>query len=328
VGIGIFVPRSSNQLIRTSLTIPRGPGLHDDWAFSVKEETNAYRVGPAIAWRVSPTFRMGASMLLLYESQVATVQFAGGTRDDVTGTSSQFGVTSLLSKSKQIGAAVGWGFQWDLAPLRLGFSIVSPAVQFNSSSLTTSIVAGAEPAGGTTAASFASGEEETSSMALRTMAPLRARFGIAHPIGGGYVSLDADVQGPLDNDEQSIHRGSVVNVRLGARLPVARALSVGGGLFTDRSADRDPQAFGDARIQFYGAAVGVEFGSTLDVREARRTRALTFSTTVALRYAHGSGQLGALAVEPLTPTSAPPTTHLTNIQVDEVTLYLGSGLSF
>jgi hypothetical protein len=108
---------------------------------------------------------------------------------------------------------------------------------------------------------------------------------------------------------------------VGGILRLSERLRVGAGFFTDRAPDRE----GSARpVDFYGGTAGVEWGTLHLLRDQRRDR-LTFSTSLSVRYAFGSGTVSAVQVTPGTLESAASSSLL---EVHELAIYLGSTFRF
>jgi hypothetical protein len=99
----------------------------------------------------------------------------------------------------------------------------------------------------------------------------------------------------------------------------------GAGLFTDRGAD--PKTVnGAGPIHFYGGTLGVQYSNVRKLDASEHYQKLTFSTTLATRYAHGFGKLESDYID--TEHDYVVSNPAVDINVDEVSLHIGSALFF
>lgn len=171
-------------------------------------------------------------------------------------------------------------------------------------------------------------DQSESHVELGLYAPVRIRFGGALTLARATIALEGDLQHRLRDGPLSVDRERVWNLRAGVRVPVSERLNLGGGLFTDRSPDRADQ-LGAGKIDFYGATLGGEYANVRwlagEGAAAGQRSAITFSSTLALRYAYGHGKaLGSRLAMPSYEVSE----VATDIDVHELTLHIGSGLYF
>ena len=117
--------------------------------------------------------------------------------------------------------------------------------------------------------------------AVAWTSPARFRAGVAYRLDEGWLSVDGDVSTPLVM-EYAEDREWNYNLRAGGVLPLSPHLQVGAGVFTDRSPSRETP------VDFYGATAGIRIGEDHVVEG---TRQLTFATTLAGRYAYGTGEM-------------------------------------
>jgi hypothetical protein len=211
-----------------------------------------------------------------------------------------------------------------LSWLRVGLSVESPGVYFYRSTRTTGVESQAIDEGRLEAESS---DETLTKLTLRPYAPVRARLGAALTLPSATLSAEVDVQSPIDDDTVDVHRKASWNARAGARIRLSERYRFGAGLFTDRDPDRVYN--GTGAIHFYGGTAGIQYENVrwlaTEDRAGEPRSGLTFSTTVAVRYAYGSGKFGGLYYgEPdWTQTIRP-----TNVSIHELTLHIGSGLYF
>ena len=131
------------------------------------------------------------------------------------------------------------------------------------------------------------------------------------------VRVAAPAPEPLPDDEYADDRDWNYNVRAGGVLPVTDNIEVGAGVFTDRSPHRNTP------VDFYGGTVGIRVGQDHAVDGARQ---LTFATTLAGRYAYGSGEMQGARV----PTEAVDDWGPTSVRVryHEMSLVIGGTVYF
>ena len=79
-------------------------------------------------------------------------------------------------------------------------------------------------------------------------------------------------------------------------MAVSDSFSLGAGAFTDRSPQPAPSSLGEMKIDYYGVSTGAQIRSEHGLKDD--TGHVVFSTTVALRYARGTGDVGGLLFDP------------------------------
>lgn len=129
--------------------------------------------------------------------------------------------------------------------------------------------------------------------------PMRLMLGAGLLLGGVRVGVGFDYSPALEaldvrqpgatDPEYLVRRTSVWNLRAGALVPASDTIAIGFGLFTDRSARPTPQSFGEFRVDYYGGTFGLRIDTPVGLAEDEEAETLVFRTTLALRYAYGSG---------------------------------------
>ena len=314
LGAGVFVPSHTDYTLRASYTTRSG----SQWVNNETVLDDDTHAGVGLGIEITPTLRLGASLFGIYQSSSGSLQFIGGTDSATTGDS--FESISSIHSFRAVSLQAGVGVQWaPIASLRVGLAIRSPAVEIYEGADVTEV---RTSAGAMTPASFTPATSSSGAFGLGVTAPLKVRAGVAWVGERASVSIDADVAPalrPANDDPRSFNW----NVRVGGRFRLRELFTLGAGLFTDRSPYRDAQVSGERRLDFYGATVGVEFGNALTVVNAPAPR-ITFTTTLALRYAYGSGEVDAMQVDAMnriSVVSSPITVH-------EIGVNVGSGLRF
>ncbi len=86
------------------------------------------------------------------------------------------------------------------------------------------------------------------------------------------------------------------NARLGAQLPVSDTLTLGAGVFSDRSAERLGEESDGRDLDYYGVSIAAQLDTVYGVvsrqgEQLEAPRSLVFRTTMALSYLQGIGKL-------------------------------------
>lgn len=271
---GVFLPRASDMIFRADLERETGAR----WQVATRYEHSDYNYVLAMATKLHPSLRVGGSLIGVYMASVESLQVGGGLEAGPGFTYARLKDLSLY------GIAVGGGVQWDvLENVVIGASARTPTFAPLRSVDSSELAMASDENGDTTLRS------ETSSQTLWGAAwtsPARFRLGVAYRLARGWLSVDGDVATPLVI-EYADDRDWNYNVRAGGVLPVTDNVEVGAGVFTDRSAHRQTP------VDFYGGTVGVRVGQDHAVDGARQ---LTFATTLAGRYAYGTGEMQGASV--------------------------------
>ena len=135
-----------------------------------------------------------------------------------------------------------------------------------------------------------SSQETKESWLFQARQPPRFTLSIGRDIGDGWIAVEGDLEPGLTNEELEIRRDANWNVRIGGRLPVSDSVSVGAGAFTDRSPQPTPSSLGEMRIDYVGLSTGAQLRSAHGLSEGEGE--VVFSTTIAIRYARGTGNVG------------------------------------
>ncbi len=328
VGLGLFTTEEDITNF-TAAVDARDPTMNLDVSGALTGTVIRYHAGPSIGWQVSPRVRIGMSVFGVYEDLhqfrklFANAQMNGA----YTSTFLQRLVDSTTSR---LGAEIVGGVQLDPgAGWLLGFTFRSPRLIFSESAATDNSTALISKGPGVPPVTF-SAVDHTALYAEGTgfTRPPRFTGGAARSIGPVDVSAEGELVprnvGPVD-------QRAVVNVRGGALWHAAERTQLGVGVFTDRSTAGPPVAFPDYRVDYYGLSLGWKRLNTLHLR-GEAASSLTFSTTIALRYALGFGQSTRIRFDfrdaPTNGTVARVDGELVDILYHELSLYLGTGFEF
>jgi len=268
--VGIFLPRASDMIFRAELEGDAGAR----WQVATRYEHSDYNYTLSAATKLHPSVRVGGSLIGVYMASVESLQVGGGLEDGPGFTYSRLKDLSLY------GIAIGAGVQWDaMKNLVIGASARTPTLAPLRSVDNTELAMVSDQNGDTSL------QSENSTQTLWGAAwtsPARFRLGAAYRFDvGGWLSVDGDVATPLVV-EYADDREWNYNVRVGGVYPVTENIELGAGVFTDRSAQRA------SPVDFYGGTAGIRIGQDHAVDGQRQ---LTFATTLAARYAYGTGEM-------------------------------------
>jgi hypothetical protein len=324
--LGIFVTRAQDLSLQAQLTEQTDSGP-TQWLLALSDTITIYHAGAAVGWAVLPEFRVGLSVLGVYAREELSFNLSGG-NTAMDSLSDGFMTQTALANAAIFGFRIGGGFQWDVLPsLHLGFSVLSPSYQVGQQvSASSSVGAYVSTPQGSIGA-FVPYAEDRIEAAFQLFAPPRLRMGIAFGDKINWISLDADLQPSLQNADDEVDRHLLVNARLGGRIEIVPGISMGAGLFTDFSPTSTPKEFGDTNITFLGGTLGLEYESAHQLAE-REGESLTFSTTLAVRYAYGWGDVGGLQVPTFRPGDYEVTMPVVDVSIHEIGVHLGSALFF
>lgn len=330
LGLGLFASQLYDFTLRSSFDVTE-PSV--DLRFRLQtvssSEIARYHLAGGLGLQLSQKLSLGVALFGDY------ADFAQSQRQSADGSASGSllfaQVSSAVVQQKVLGFHLRAGATYQPLPeLAIALSVESPSVYFYRSSRVTSyasetdlLAEGADPV-------LVSNplDDSQTHVELGLFAPVRVRLGGGLRLGRALVSLEADVQSKLRDRPLEVDREFVFNVRAGGTLAVGEHMRLGLGLFTDRASDRK-DATGAGQIDYYGATVGAEYQNVRwlasDEPQPSKRSGLTFATTVALRYAYGTGKFPGVR---LRMPSFDAENVATDIDVHELTLHIGSGVYF
>jgi hypothetical protein len=305
-------------------SVPSGGSYTYAQRYTVQQKGSAYHLGPAVGYRVSPTLNVGASLFLVYEqSRAFSELFSDLSSDQPTGPRTAL-VSQRSSSSSTFSTQGVIGVQWKPDPeWQIGVVLRSPILlllySFHSDSLDSYTVDGS-------LAPVETAKDATSGLLFSSRAPPRLHFGVARFFSWGWVSLEGNVSPPKAATDLLQGQRTVWNARLGARWNLSETTSVGAGIFTDLTPGRTVDRFAEGRIDYYGASAGVELRRPFALRDGGEDGKVVVATTLALRYGLGAGSASRLVLD--TVANALVDSPSGRARVNELELYIGSGLSF
>lgn len=334
MGVGIYVTerdtRTSSNTDRTF--VPRGTdGLTYDanvrQHLSASSERAKYQAGPAIGWRLTPTFRLGASVFATYAktSSVDAYEVDIEPRGGGAGKS-----TFVLSHGNEtvteVGLVANVGLQWDVAPSwHLGMTLRTPELRIHQSSNGDLVSAqgSASPGSAPQASLAVFPAPDVGTAGVR--APPRIVIGASHELAHGILlSAEGDLQPAVRSSATNISTRTVVNARLGARIPISNEFVVGVGAFTDRDQRAESADFTSERIDRFGGTAGCTLLTPFALAGGHGDT-LVLATTVSLRYAAGVGEVSGLDLDLL---AGGAQARSVRVVYHELLPYIGTSISF
>jgi hypothetical protein len=324
LALGIFAPRYEAHETRTGLDAQSG-AASARWTLSSAQTRQTYHAGGALGLRISDQLRLGISLFGVYRDSYDSFQTAGVFELPT-------GDTHLLARGgirriRSFGAELGLGIQWEPHPgVVIALTGRSPGLELATQiRVTTTDVDATLRGDELDELSFLPVDRESLAPGLAVLTPGHIAFALAHRFDRGWVALELDVQPPFDI-EGVLERRLVYNVRVGGRYEVDDRIGIGFGAFTDHSEGLPIDQLGQTRVDFYGLAAGLEYRTPHRLGPEEGSRTLVFSTTFAVRYAFGVGEVAGLRFDPTRGTE--PDTVALRTTIHEASLHIGSALYF
>jgi hypothetical protein len=328
LGLGYFVPRASNFIIREQLRV----GDDEDgsrWRLAVTLADVQHTAAAALGFALSPRARIGFSLIGTYEAATESLSLASVVRAD--GQVERLLASASLATLQRIGGELGAGVQIDLTrALHLAVTARSPRVLFHDAlDVGFADAMAVRSDGGDPLLQAELGEADSPGGGPRLLLAGRVGVGLAYAYGeASWVAFEIDLQPGLHEPDARVQRRALLNARLGVYHELEPGLAVGAGLFTDRAPDEpsaDPITGGG---DFYGGTLGVELNSAHRLARDEPTGSLEFSTMFAIRYAFSDGTVNGLVGDPAAPDGNWVRPREGALRVHEVGFYVGSGLRF
>lgn len=324
LALGIFAPRFEQHETRTGLDAQSGSSAAR-WTLSSAQNRSTYHAGGALGLRLGPQLRLGISLLGVYRDTSDTFQTAGVF--ELPNRNTHLLARGGIRRIRSFGAELGLGIQWEPHPgVLFAVTARSPGLELATEiRVTTTEVDVTLRDGELDELSFLPVDRESLAPGLAVLTPGQLALAFAHRFDRGWVAIELDVQPPFDV-EGVLRRRLVYNVRVGGRYELDERVGVGFGLFTDRSEGSPIRELGETRVDFYGLSAGLEYRTPHRLNEEEGGRTMVFSTTFALRYAFGLGEVGGLRFDPTRGTD--PETVPVGTTIHELGLHVGSALYF
>jgi hypothetical protein len=331
LALSLFVP-SFDEVDIDTFAQRRNAPIQYAQQIKVLYQQRRYDVGPSFGIELLPSLRIGFGAYVVYDKTVESSRaWAWGNAEAQK--TERFLQTDLYESVRSWGAELVAGLQWQPTDyLHLGFAVRSPRLWFAQKSTRSTVAA----SGGRTPT-----EGEYSDLSFvptlrsgltRPNDPITATAGLAYQWRTGSVALEADVSpGRRGGDDDGAR--ATWGARLGARGRVARNVSLGGGVYHQRSPLVVANDFLDFDVDTWGFTLGGELRRPVTLGKRERAHRLVFTTVVGVRYALQIGHAGRMRIDlhdlsdqhgdVLIPSGAPVPARL-----HDFALQLGSGLEF
>jgi hypothetical protein len=314
--LALFVPQQDDFTGQAALG-SRGSAVDPAFAESLSftRIDARYYFGPSIGYALSENLRIGASVFGVYVKERSWFTYtASATAPGSTMTKSAFG--DFRETITGFGLRLEAGLQWNvIGPLSIGVVVRSPLFMLSTSDdfgITIQPPPAMQPAG---PSPFGFG---------RPIEPMRFHLAASVDLLGGFLAAEVDARQPLNDYVDSATDHWVFNFRAGGKFPLSERLAVGAGFFTDFSFARAPVTLLEGQIDYYGGTAGLEYRTRFELKDKPPEDAIFVSTTLALRYALGTGKLaGQFFPGPNSGQSA-----LSDATFQEFSLHIGSALYF
>jgi long-subunit fatty acid transport protein len=288
-----------------------------------------YRIGPALGFTVSPRLRLGVGAYVVYASSRDSSNLTlDGQDEDGSQSPSLVSIHAITQRRNTwFGGQLVAGLQWNPGDgFHLGLALRSPVLGFASTGRVYQSTAALSSGTAFPGQSFTYLSDQPPVSAERRMIePLSLTTGLAYQFPRGAIGIEGDLRLPIRVEAFDVDDRLQGNVRIGGQLNLSPRLRIGGGLFTDRSATRQPVITGSSRADYFGVSAAASFDSIYALAAMKPERNLSFLTVVSLRYAIGLAQLAALDYAPraatllelsaLHPTTRSGTFHTIALQI-------------
>jgi len=335
IGLGIFVPEadffSTSSSLSTQTYFEEFPGIPTDFQqrLEISWERSTYYIGPAIGWELFPDLRIGAALFGTF--RFASERFLSLVEGHSAGTYEiqRASLRQRDSDETTVGARLTVGLQWQPHErVSIGFVVRTPEVLFYTwgsratlDDVSPGLIQG-EPGG------LRFEDESLEGGSADLVAPWRFHLAVAYHFSNGWISIEADIQTPLENENLDIERGVTWNLRAGTHFWLSETFSLGAGVFTDQVGGRSLEHIGSWNVNFYGLCFGGSLEHPMQLREGSERDTMVFSTTLALRYALGLGESAGNYLEVHGAGNVGFETRREDVTFHEITLYIASGLVF
>ncbi len=327
LGLGYFVPRSSDFVLRENLDVNE-PSQKSNFGLNLRQSRSDYLLVAALGARVAPRLRVGFSLAAALENEVsAAALFGSVTRPMSSEKSLQ---SDEFTTRWSVGMELDVGAQWEVTPaLTVGVALRGPRVRVW------------QTVDGRTNTSAAAVEPGLDPVLLTASTPVlpngntfalvragRYIAGMALRLGAGMLSVDADVQPGLHLDGAGVDRRFTLNARAGYVYEITPHLLLGAGIFSDRATE--PQGFSlvGAQGDFYGGTLGLEINNVHRLAPGEQAQSLQLSSVFALRYATSAGTTTKLRAHPDEQVPLLFEEARGGIAVHEIAFHVGSALYF
>lgn len=297
VGIGVFVPSQSEVELRTYLSAgPDENGASLEYGYDLSSSFQEYHAGPGVGWAVLENLNLGASLLATYRTQSERRDISSSVESD-SGTVSTSRYNALDAQG--VGLEMILGTQWQIDPRwSLGASMRTPSLRIGHAAHVVETSLKATTMGDVEDSIVFENEFD---LQAKVLSPFRFHLGVGYDIDRWLVTAEASLLTAFKNEAFGLTERTTWNLRSGVRYALREDWTLGGGIFTDRSPVGSTTNIEQARIDYYGLTLAVDWRNTFGVisRDGvpqEEVSQLFFGTTVAFSYALGLGEIGGAVV--------------------------------
>jgi hypothetical protein len=342
-GVGVFVTESDavsrSYALEQELPQDDGSMIDFDAGLDIDWQRTKYHAGPALGWQAHPRLRVGISALGVYDSVTSDILLQSQTLQQAGDEEVAFFWHTYESSSAGAGGGeVSVGLQWHPThPLHLGLTLRSPtltnwAQRESSSSISWAYIDSSDAKATSGFQDYA--HQSHNQLGWAWVEPWELAGGAALELERGWLAAQGSFSPAHANSVLASQRRPLWNASAGGRLRLRDAIVGGVGLFTDHSPYASADSFGHEKIDFYGLTVGLQLESPFriladpDADADEEPDRIVFSSTWALRYAVGVGEVRGLVYD-ATELGAPAFSEpLIDVTYHELGLHIGSSLAF
>jgi len=272
-------------------------GLNYNARVQVDGWSTRHHFGPTVGWQLLPNLRLGASLFLTYEwrRDEGRIWLRAGPSPELL--NQNFIAGDIDLKRSTYAAEAVLGLQWEFVPkLHLGLAVHTPRLAAYERARKQSLVTGAVVREDDSQATLFQFDGDPGAARRGRIAPLKLVLGLAYELRRerGWVSVEGDYSPQLLLPRNEVNLRHNFNARVGARVRASEFIFVGVGLFTDRTPERAITDFPQFNLDYYGGSGGLELRRPYKLGQNERARDIVFTTSLAVRYAWGTGASGAV----------------------------------
>lgn len=302
VGAGHFVNNYDFYDYNGRITDTSGKlGAVYDALVQVDGLNTRHHFGPTVGWQIRPRIRVGVSLFFTYESQRDEGRIWAKVGPSESEIENNYVIGDVDEKRTTYAAEAVFGLQWEFVRnFHLGLAVRTPRfVIVERLRHFETVTRGVKLADGHYSVDVDTTDGEVGGTRRGQTAPVNVVLGLAWalPRDRGWISVEGDYSPALRHVGNAVDLRHNANARIGARIRAGDAITVGAGLFTDRADQVGIQTFPQFNISYYGGSMGLEYRRRFRLGRHERARDIQFATTLAVRYAFGTGQSGSVVFD-------------------------------
>jgi len=286
-GLGFFFSRSISRFLQDTVATASGSTEPSEFFASADATDSLYHVSGVVAWKKSDKFLLGGGLDIVIATRRLTQIVSGAYADGQGGAVNQNFNQNISGGGLQLKGGLQWA---PIKEVRIGWMASTPSYLAYTNNETTATQTSSPPG---SPPEFQGSQIDQLSGAWAGVEQALTRLGLAYLGGWGWIEGDLIVRFPLRTAELGIDWKTTANLRLGGVFRITKRLRLGAGFFTDLSPERQPGAFSDSQIDFYGLTVGIDFANREKPPE-KGEDGFYLAFAAAFRYSHGSGTIAGL----------------------------------